>query len=543
MRTTCLVLLGCWLALGTVGARLADAALPHALIMELTTPAKQRTALLQLRDLVDPALKGVLQALKEGALYLWKEETLLILNDAGTLVDLEDKPLLDSAGQPLLPTEGLEPVALEQENMPLVQRALEALELSAPDPTKRRSLALRWGNLQDLTVIPLLEKAQTKETEPGVKAVMIETVHKLRLLDPAPHVRQQAIAFFGATRAESALSRLRDLRDKEQDRQVQAAITAAVQRIESYLQMRNAVAYLFNGLSLASILLIMSLGLAITFGLMGIINMAHGEMLMLGSYTAYVLQEFFATRFSAHADTYFLVALPLSLLVVGAVGILLERGLLRFLYGRPLESLLVTWGIGLVLQQGARLYFGDQTSVNPPTWLRGGWEILPGLILPYSRIFIIVLSLVCLVVIYWLLYRSNTGLKLRAVMQNRDMAACMGISARKVDTLTFALGTALAGLAGCALSLIGTVDPEVGKTYIVDSFMVVVLGGVGKLLGTVLASLGVGMSNKILEPAIGGTAAAVYAKVGILVLVILFLQLKPTGLFPAKERLTAGTVR
>jgi urea transport system permease protein len=168
---------------------------------------------------------------------------------------------------------------------------------------------------------------------------------------------------------------------------------------------------------------------------------------------------------------------------------------------------------------------------------------MPGLIFPYSRIFIIALSLACLAVIYWLLYLSHTGLKLRAVMQNRDMAACMGISARKVDTFTFALGTALAGLAGCALSLIGTVDPEIGKTYIVDSFMVVVLGGVGKLLGTVLASLGVGMSNKILEPAIGGTAAAVYAKVGILVLVILFLQLKPTGLFPAKERLAAGTAR
>jgi urea transport system permease protein len=543
MRTPYLVFLGCWLVLGTFVGGLAEATPPRALLMDLTTPAKQRAALLQLRDLADPALKGVLQALKEDALYLWKGETLLILNDAGTLVDLDDKPLLDSAGQPFLPTEGLEQVALEQENMSLVQRALEALELSAPDPAKRRSIALRWGNLQDLTVISLLEKAQAKETVPGIKAVMVETMHKLRLLDPAPQVRQQAIAFFGATRAESALSRLRDLRAKEQDPQVQAAITTAVQRIESYLQMRNAVAYIFNGLSLASILLIMSLGLAITFGLMGIINMAHGEMLMLGSYTAYVLQEFFATRFSAYADTYFLVALPLSLLVVGAVGILLERGLLRFLYGRPLESLLVTWGIGLVLQQSARLYFGDQTSVNPPTWLRGGWEIMPGLIFPYSRIFIIVLSLVCLVVIYWLLYRSNTGLKLRAVMQNRDMAACMGISSRKVDTLTFALGTALAGLAGCALSLIGTVDPEVGKTYIVDSFMVVVLGGVGKLLGTVLASLGVGMSNKLLEPAIGGTAAAVYAKVGILGLVILFLQLKPTGLFPAKERLAAGTVR
>src|SRR5215470_18223680 len=251
MRTPCLVFLCCWLALGTIGPGLAEAAPPHDLLMDLTTPARQRTALLQLRDLADPALKGVLQALKEGALYLWKEETLLILNDAGTLVDLEDKPLLDSAGQPLLPTEGLEQVTLEQDNMPLVQRALEVLELSTSDPAKRKAIALRWGNLQDLSIIPLLEKAQAKETEPGIKAVMVETIHKLRLLDPAPQVRQQAIAFFGATRAESALSRLRDLRDKEQDRQVQAAITAAVQRIESYLQMRNAVAYLFNGLSLA----------------------------------------------------------------------------------------------------------------------------------------------------------------------------------------------------------------------------------------------------------------------------------------------------
>src|SRR5712691_8929467 len=186
MRTICLALLGCWLALGTVGAGLADAALPHALIMDLTTPAKQRPALLQLRDLADPALKGVLQALKEGALYLWKEEILLILNDAGTLIDLDDRPLLDSAGQPLLPTAGLEQVALEQENMPLVQRALEALELLAPDPAKRQAIALRWGNLQDLAIIPMLEKAQTRETEPAVKAVMVATVHKLRLLDPAP---------------------------------------------------------------------------------------------------------------------------------------------------------------------------------------------------------------------------------------------------------------------------------------------------------------------------------------------------------------------
>lgn len=543
MRTLSCVLLCGYVVLAALGVAVTDAAAPRALLMDLTVPEKQREALLQLRDLADPALKGVLQALKEDALYLWQGETLLILNDAGTLVDLDNQPLLDSAGAPFIPDEGLEQVALDAKHMPLVQRALEVIELLTADAAKRRAIALRWGNLQDAGLIAMLEKAYAREAEPGVQAVLQETIYKLRLADPSPQVRQQAVAFFGATRAESALSRLRDLRDKEPDPQVQAAIANAVQRIEGYLHLRNAVGYLFNGLSLASILLIMSLGLAITFGLMGIINMAHGEMLMLGSYTAYVLQEFFATRFPAYQDTYFLVAIPLSLVVVGTVGMLLERGLLRFLYGRPLESLLVTWGIGLVLQQGARLYFGDQTSVNSPTWLRGGWEMMPGLILPYSRILIIVLSLVCLAALYWLLYGSNTGLKLRAVMQNRDMAACMGISARRVDTLTFALGTALAGLAGCALSLIGTVDPEVGKTYIVDAFMVVVLGGVGKLLGTVLASFGVGMSNKLLEPAIGGTAAAVYAKVGILVLVILFLQLKPTGLFPAKERLAAGTVR
>src|SRR5262245_45397430 len=184
MRTTCRVLLCAWLAVGASGVALAEAVLPHTLLMDLTTPAKQRAALVQLRDLADPASKGVLQALKEGALYLWQGETLLILNDAGTLIDLEDKPLLDSTGQPLLPTEGLEQVALEQAHMPLVQRALEALELSAPEPAKRRAVALRWGNLQDLTVIPMLEKAQTRETDPSIKAVMVETVHKLRLLDP-----------------------------------------------------------------------------------------------------------------------------------------------------------------------------------------------------------------------------------------------------------------------------------------------------------------------------------------------------------------------
>ena len=427
MRQTYLRGLFCYLvvlAVATVSAGAADLT-PYA--EDLATPARQRQALEHLRDVADPTLLGLLQALKEGALFTWQDQLFIFGND-GTFIDLQGKPLLDSAGNPLMPETGMEAVVLEQANLPLLQRALDVIELSAPDPAKRKSTALRLGNLQDAALLPVLEKVQARETDAGVQAVLREAVNKLRLLDPDPAVRLRAVRYFSATRAEAALSHLKDLLHTEPDPSVHAAIAQAIHEIDTFLQWRNAVGYVFNGLSLASILLLMSLGLAITFGLMGIINMAHGEMLMLGSYTAYVLQEFFLTTFPKYLDYYFIFALPLSIVVVGCVGLLMERGILRFLYGRPLESLLVTWGIGMILHQGARLYFGDQTSVSPPTWFRGGWEIMVGLILPYSRIFIIVLSLVSLMAVYLLLYRSNVGLKIRSVMQNRDMATCMGIS-------------------------------------------------------------------------------------------------------------------
>jgi urea transport system permease protein len=530
------------LLLGSGTSGYAAVAEHTAQLKALTVVETQRAALEHLRDAADPSLRGVLQALKEGALYTWHDR-LLIFTAEGVFVDLAGTKLLDAHGEPLFPETDLVQVELVEDNIPLVQRILDAINLFAADAALRKSTALRLGNLQEGSLVPLLSRALHQETDAEVRAVLVEALNKLRLFAPEAQVRLQAVEFFRSTRSEAALSRLVEMQQQETQPQVRAAVDRALREIEQFLQIRNAVGYAFNGLSLASILLLMSLGLAITFGLMGIINMAHGEMLMLGSYTAYVLQEAFIRHLPGYVDYYFVVALPLSVVVVGCVGLLLERGVLRFLYGRPLESLLITWGIGMVLQQGARLYFGDQTSVSPPTWFRGGWEIMPGLILPYSRLFIILLSACSLLVIYLALFRSRLGLKVRAVMQNRNMAACMGVSARTVDALTFAMGTALAGLAGCALSLIGTVDPEVGKTYIVDSFLVVVLGGVGKLLGTVVAALGIGMSNKILEPAIGGTAAAVYAKVGILLLVIFFLQLKPTGLFPAKERTAAETLR
>ncbi len=519
-------------AAGAPGPALPDI---ESTAKKLAMPATQKAAILALLDLGDPAVETLLRALKDGSLYLWKGRVTLLGED-GSLNDVRGHPILDPQGQPVSPESGQEGVALEEAYFGLVQRALERLAVFGSDRDARKSAAFKLGASRDPSAIPLLAKAMEREADRAVKAVVEEALAKLQLTAPDPSARASAARSLGRLNSEAALPQLQAMLLQETDGKVTPSLKEAIHRIESFLVFRNVVAYLFNGISLGAVLLIMSLGLAVTFGLMGIINMAHGEMLMLGSYTAYVVQELFVAHFASHQDYYFLLALPLSFVVAGLVGLALEAGIIRFLYGRPLETLIVTWGIGMIFQQSARLYFGDQTSVNSPSWFRGGAEVMSGLIFPYSRIFIVALALACLAGISLVLHRSYAGLKVRAVMQNRAMASCLGVSTRRTDALTFALGTALAGIAGCALSLIGTVDPEVGKTYIVDSFMVVVLGGVGKLLGTVTASFGIGVSNKILEPSIGGTAAAVYAKVAILALVIWFLQWRPTGLFPARGR-------
>jgi urea transport system permease protein len=511
----------------------------EALGRRLAAPATQKQALAEAAASADPGIEALLRALKEGGLYLYKDQPVLLADDA-SLKDLAGRPVLDN-GQPAQLPSGQEAVALDESLFGVVQGILQRLEVFASNPATRGSAAFKLGASSDPSAIPLLDKAFERERDPGVRAVLAEALAKLKLASPDPSTRLDALRQLVQSRSEAALPALRGVMERDPDPRVKAEAGRAIKSVEAFLFRRNVLGYLFNGASLAAVLLIMSLGLSVTFGLMGIINMAHGEMLMIGSYTAYVMQELFRTYLSAHLDYFFVAALPLSFLVAGLVGLLLEVGLLRFLYRRPLETLIVTWGIGMILQQGARLWFGDQTSVSPPTWFRGGFEVLPGLIFPWSRIFIIALALAVLLGLALLFYRSYTGLKIRAVMQNRAMASCLGVSTRRLDMLTFSLGTALAGVAGCALSLIGTVDPEVGKTYIVDSFMVVVLGGVGKLVGTVVASLGIGLSNKLLEPAIGGTAAAIYAKVAILVIVIAFLQWRPTGLFAARGRAAEAT--
>ncbi len=253
----------------------------------------------------------------------------------------------------------------------------------------------------------------------------------------------------------------------------------------------------------------------------------------LGAYTTFVVQNWFRAMWPSAFDAYFLVALPLSFLVAGVAGLVLERGVIRHLYGRPLETLLLTWGASLVIQQGLRLWFGAaNVDVSSPRWLSGGAPVLVGLTLPYNRVFIIGLAAVSVAAMYALLFRSDAGLRIRAVTQNRSMSACLGVRAPLVDATTFALGAGLAGLAGCALTQIGNVGPSLGQNYIVDSFMVVVTGGVGKLAGTILAAAGIGGLNKGIEPALG----AVFAKVAILIAVILFLQRRPAGLFATRGR-------
>jgi len=300
------------------------------------------------------------------------------------------------------------------------------------------------------------------------------------------------------------------------------------------MRMAIYLSELFNGLSEGSILLLMAMGLAITFGLMKIINMAHGELMMIGAYTTYMTQRVFTSGWlSGHQALYFIVAIPVSFAVAGMVGYVIELVLIHRLYGRPLDSLLATWGISLILQQLARNLFGaPDVAVIGPSWLNGGLTVMKGLTLPYNRLFIILLVAGCFAALYVYLYQTRQGRRMRAVMQNREMAACLGDSTRPLDAWTFALGAGFAGVAGSTLTLLGPIGPSIGTNYIVDAFMVVVTGGVGTLAASVVGALGIGLSNTFLEfitsPSIG--------KVLVFTLIILFLQWRPTGLFDLKAR-------
>ncbi len=433
------------------------------------------------------------------------------------------------------PSDSLTTLDVDREMRGMLQPVLTAMDLKNPDRSKRLDAATNIGESADTTQLPALVAALRRESDSKVIRALKVSIATLKLFSTDPQLRAEAAEQLGYLRASNALPEMKSLLDTtsgEKDPTVRKALSAAVNAIQSWNDAMKVVQNVFTGLSLGSILILMALGLSVIFGLMGVINMAHGEFMMIGAYATYLVQNIFRAKFPGVFDWFLLVSFPCAFLVAGGVGMLVEATIIKRLYGRPLETLLATWGLSLLFIQTARSLFGDLTAVSTPALLSGGWEIFPQVVLPYNRLFIIALTIAVVAGMSALFYATPIGTTIRAVTQNRSMSACLGVRTRRVDCLTFGLGAGIAGIAGCALTQIGNVDPGMGQNYIVDSFMVVVAGGVGKLAGTVIAGLGIGSLNKILEPFF----QTVYAKVILLGLVILFLQRRPSGLFPAKGR-------
>jgi len=414
-----------------------------------------------------------------------------------------------------------------------LESAIAVLKLVSPDRAVRARAIAELKDQVDEGKLGLIEQAEAAETDGELKAALnlLRAAVLISSTDPARRVAA-AKALSGA-RSPATRSLLLEKLQAESEPSVKAAIQAALDSVQGQLAWGERLGVLFTGASLGSILLLVALGLAITYGLMGVINMAHGELMMIGAYATYVVQNLFRSQWPAAFEFYIAVAVPVSFLAAAAVGAVLERSVIRWLYGRPLETLLATWGISLVLQQAVRSIFGAQNvGVENPGWMSGGVQVLPNLVLPYNRLAIIGFAALVLAGMALVIARTRLGLFVRGVTQNRRMAACVGVDTARVDTLAFSLGAGIAGLAGCALSQVGNVGPDLGQGYIVDSFMVVVLGGVGQLAGTVVAALGLGVLNKLLE----GWAGAVLAKIMVLVIIVVFIQKRPQGLFAVKGR-------
>jgi urea transport system permease protein len=484
-----------------------------------------------------PAALSVLIALRDGKLRADAQKRLLIATDRGFSDALTGKPV--AADSRTLRSITVNNVLRRQLGPAVAER-----QLKSKDPAMRLDAALTLGKALDENMGPALRAALDKESDPAVKASLTQTLAQIDFSSSDPKLRIGAIRAMAASRDVGFKAQIAALLEKdsagqfkEPNQAVRAAASEAVAAIDRSELLARIVRDLFYGLSLGSVLLLAAIGLAVTFGLMRVINMAHGEMLMLGAYSTYVAQLLFQRYLPGALDWYLLLAVPLAFIVCMGIGMLLERSVIRFLYGRPLETLLSTWGISLILIQVVRLVFGAQNvAVANPSWLSGGFEILPGVVLPFNRIATIGFVTGVVLFITWLLRKTSLGLQVRAITQNRSMASCMGIKTQRIDMLTFGLGSGLAGLGGVALSQIGNVGPELGQLYIVDSFMVVVVGGVGKIAGSVVAAIGLGTINKVLEPFSG----AVLGKIFVLVFVVLFIQRRPQGLFALKGRSAEG---
>jgi len=479
----------------------------------------------------DPKVAPVLDALSNGDLYVRKSDNAVVMavksGSGFALTDPVSGAALGDAGR-----SDVTKIKVNNKIRGLVRSATGSLTLMSADPAQRRSAAADVFRSGDPAQIPLLDQAIAKETDPGVKKIMTEARAAAVLKsDMGDADKIAAIAVLSTRADQDALAMLASTASGP-DGAVKSAAADAVASIQGQLKLWEGVQNIWYGVSLGSVLLLAAIGLAITFGVMGIINMAHGEMVMLGAYTTFVVQEIIRNSYPELFDWSLAIALPLAFLVSGAVGVLIERSVIRFLYGRPLETLLATWGISLILQQAVRTYFGpNNREVGNPSWMSGAFD-LGNIAITYNRMWIVVFALGVFAVLMLVLKRTPFGLQTRAVTANRPMASSMGIRTPLVDALTFGLGSGIAGIAGVALSQIDNVSPNLGQGYIIDSFMVVVFGGVGNLWGTLVGALTLGIANKFLEP----FAGAVLGKIAVLVFIILFIQKRPRGMFALKGR-------
>lgn len=475
----------------------------------------------------DPALVPFVQA-------LLADEVKVANGRAYIVKDGDTEKAVDAvSGAPAKLPDDAEDVVNNNRMRGELESAVAALSLFAPERSARAKSIAALRDQVDEGKLALIEKALAAEADAELK-VQLGLLRATAMIASADKgKRLEAAQQLADSQAPATRSLLLERLAAEEDAAVKAALQASLDRVQSRLIWGERFGVLFTGLSLGSILLLVALGLAITYGLMGVINMAHGELMMIGAYAAYVVQNLFRAYLPDAFDWYLLAAVPASFIVAALVGAALERSVIRWLYGRPLETLLATWGISLILMQTVRSLFGAQNvPVENPAWLSGGIAVLPNLTLPYNRIAILAFAGLVLGGVALLIARTRLGLFVRGVTQNRPMAACMGVNTARVDTWAFALGAGIAGLAGCALSQVGNVGPDLGQSYIVDSFMVVVLGGVGQLAGTVVAGLGLGVLTKLFE----GWSGAVLAKIMVLVLIVLFIQKRPSGLFALKGR-------
>ncbi len=540
-----------WSAIAAPGYRTN---LTQALLSE---DLAEQTRLLQtLIGADDPVVEQALTAWRGGAVYLYETndtKTPILLDtqadgdgNAKGIRVLDGEFVKDADGRPLaFAATDLTAIDASSKLRKAIKVALDLFALGNANPKMRRDAVTKLGQEQNADYLPHFADRVKIEADKEVIQALTEAIALTQVASDDAATRVAAIQKLGEMRSINSVSFLKQLeKDAARDPQkfgpetIKAA-HVSVLAIESYMAWGNLFGTAFRGLSLSAVLLVAALGLAITFGLMGVINMAHGEVMMVGAYTAYVTQNIFKGWFGASGggfDAYFIAALGCSFVVAGLVGLALERGIIRFLYKRPLESLLATWGVSLLLQQFFRHIFGAaNVQVSSPSWLSGSF-VINDVLLAYNRIFVIAFAVFIVFGTYLLLTRTSLGLQIRAVMQNRAMASCVGVRTDRVNMMTFAFGSGLAGMAGACLSQIGNVGPSLGQNYIVDCFMVVVLGGVGSVFGTVSASLGVGVTDQILQPWLG----AVMGKITVLAGIILFLQWRPAGLFVTRSRSLEG---